>query len=163
LNRLGSDGAATRGQALSPWFQADFSAFLSLRAPFRSASQHGSWPMCLFLLSVTLCRILRAMLAGDPLDRFRSSRLPFSPSALNAGSFLVASHNFASLRALFFRDHVAPVFRAGIDLGPTWPRRAAKPRVRGFRPTFLPLSRSTRAPAARCCTDLGLLALLCCL
>jgi hypothetical protein len=36
-------------------------------------------------------------------------------------------------------------------------------RVRGFRPTFLPLSRSTRPPAARCCVDLGLRALLRCL
>jgi hypothetical protein len=82
--------------------------------------------------------------------------------ALDSGFFLVASHNLASPRALAPGDHHAPGFRAGIDLGATWPRRTARPRIRGFRPTFLPPSLSTRAPAARCCTYLGLRALISC-
>jgi hypothetical protein len=72
-NRLGSDVAATRGQAQSPWLQADFSASLSLLAPSRGALLSGSRSPCLASLPVTLCRTLRAMLAGDPRDRIRSS------------------------------------------------------------------------------------------
>jgi hypothetical protein len=155
--------AATRGQAQSPWLQADFSASLSLHASSCSALQRGSWLTCLAPLPVTLCRTLRAMMVGDPSDRIRSSSLPHSPPALDSGLFLVASHNLASPRAVAFGDHDAPGVRAGVDLGATWPRCAPMPRVRGFRLTFLPLSRSTRPPAAPCCADLGLCALLRCL
>jgi hypothetical protein len=140
-----------------------FCLSLAPRAPFRGALLHGSWSPCFALLPGTLRRTLRAMMVGDPRDRIRSSRLPHSPPALDSGLFLVAFHNLASPRALASRNHDAPGFRAGIDLGATWPRRAARSRIRGFRPTFLPLSRSTRAPAAHYCTDLELRALLCCL
>jgi hypothetical protein len=139
------------------------SASPSLHALSRGALQRGSRLPGLASLPVALCRTLRAMLVGDPPDRLRSSRLPHSPPALDSGLFLVAFHNLASPHALAPRDHDAPGFRAGIDLGATWPRRAARPRVRGFRPTFLPLSRSTHAFAARCSAYLGFRALLCCL
>jgi hypothetical protein len=162
-SRLGSDVAATRGRGQSPWLQADLSASLSLHAPSRGALLRGSWSSRFASLPATLCRTLRATLVGDPLNRIRSSSLPHSPPALDSGLFLVASHNLAFPRALASGDHDAPGFRAGIDLGETWPRRAARPRVRGFWPTFLLLSRFTRSPAARCCADLGLRALLCCL
>jgi hypothetical protein len=74
--RIGSDVAATRGQAQSPWLQADFSASLSLHAPSRSALLRGSRSPCLALLPVMLCRTLRAMMVGDPSDRICSSSLP---------------------------------------------------------------------------------------
>jgi hypothetical protein len=155
--------AATRVQVQNPWLQPDFFASLSLHAPSRGALLRGSWFSCFAWLSMTLCQNLRAMLVGDPRDHVRSSRLPHSPPALDSGLFLVAFHNLASPRALAPREHDAPGFRSGVDLGATWPRRAARSRIRGFRPTFLPLSRSTRFPAARCCTDLELRALPCCL
>jgi hypothetical protein len=152
--------AATRGQGQSPWLQADFSASLSLHARSRGALLHGARSPCLASFPVMLCRTFRAMMVGDPRDHVRSSRLPLLPPAVDSGLFLVASYNLASPRALAFGDHDAPGLRAGVDLGVTWPRRAARPRVRGFRPTFPLLSRSTRSPAARCCADLGLRALL---
>jgi hypothetical protein len=155
--------AATRVQAQNPWLQADFSASLSLFAPSRGALLRESRSPCFASLPMTLCRTLHAMLVGDPRARVRSSRLPLSPPAVDSGLFLVASHNLAAPLALASRDHDAPGLRAGIELGATWPRRAARPRVRGFRPTFLPLSRSSRPPAARCYTDLGLRALFRCL
>jgi hypothetical protein len=111
-----SDVAATRGQAQSPWLQADFSASLSLHASSCSALQRGSWLPFLAPLPVTLCRTLRAMLVGDPMGRIRSSRLPHSPPAVDSGFFLVASHILASPRELLPGDHNAPGFRAGVDL-----------------------------------------------
>jgi hypothetical protein len=144
-------------------FRPTFCLSLSLQARFRGALLRGSQSPCFASLPVTLCRTLRAMLVGDPRDRIRSSRLPHSAPALDSGLFLVAFHNLASPRALAPRDHDAPGVLAGIDLGATWPRRAARPRVRGFRPTFLPLSRFTRPPAARCSADLGLRSLFRCL
>jgi hypothetical protein len=53
-SRLGSDVAATHGQAQSPWLQADFSASLSLHARSRGALLHGSRSPCFASLPVTL-------------------------------------------------------------------------------------------------------------